>query len=192
MPEYDEYDSLSSAAVPGIDETEAGGQRTDGQASVDSGAALQQQLEAAKAETEQQRQLYLRALADFENYKRRTDRFMRERSDEGRRELLKRLLPVLDNLERAEHFRDLGTSPEQISEGFLATIKQFRSLLESEGVRPIETVGKTFDPSLGEAIATRPAPDVAPNTVLDEARKGYVVGNDVLRPAQVIVSKPSE
>lgn len=182
MPDADEFDSLSSSAVPGIDAAPPNGEAPDPAA---------EQVEKYKAEADAQRQAYLRTLADFENYKKRTDRYLRERSDEGRRQLLLRMLPVLDNLERAAAYREQGTPAEQLVDGLLATVRQFVNMLESEGVRPVEVKGKAFDPRVSEAIATRDD-GAAPNTVLDEARKGYMLGDEVLRPAQVVVSKPSE
>ena len=186
MPDSDEFDSLSTAGVPGIDAAPPNGEAT---AAPEMGAS---ELEKARTETDEQRQLYLRTLADFDNYKKRTDRFMRERSDQGRRELLLRLLPVLDNLERAAAYREQGLPAEQLVDGLLATVKQFKAMLENEGVRTIELKGKTFDPNLSEAVATRDAPEATPNSVLEEARKGYTIGDEVLRPAQVIVAKRPE
>lgn len=186
MAAADDFDSLSSSAVPGIDETPA-----NGPAPADPDA-LRSELERARAQAQEQRDLYLRALADLDNYKKRTDRFIREQSDAGRRALLNRVLGVLDNLERAAAYRRQGTSAEQLVDGLLATIKQFSSLLEAEGVKPVELTGKMFDPKVSEAVGTRVAADKPANTVLDEARRGYMIGEELLRPAQVIVSKPSE
>lgn len=174
---YDEFDSLSGAPMPGIDDAPAGdGQRDD-------------EIDRLRKQADEQRALYLRALADFENYKRRMERDQRSLSDFGRRELIKKLLPALDNLQRAAKYRERGTPPEQIVDGLLATVKQFETILDGENVRPIETVGKAFDPALSEAIGTAANGAVPENTVLDEARRGYMIGDDVLRPAQVIVSK---
>src|SRR5579872_1158073 len=117
MADTDEFDSLSSSAVPGIDAAPPNGEAPVGS------NAQQAELDKAKAEADAQRQAYLRTLADFENYKRRTDRFLRERSDEGRRQLLVRLLPVLDNLERAAAYREKGTPAEQLVDGLLATVR---------------------------------------------------------------------
>lgn len=175
---YDEFDSLSGAPMPGIDDAPPGdGRRRD------------EELDALRKVADEQRALYLRALADFENYKRRMERDQRSLSDFGRRELIKKLLPALDNLQRAAQYRERGTPPEQIVDGLLATVKQFETILDSENVRPIETVGKPFDPAISEAVGTAPNGSVPDNTVLDEARRGYMIGDDVLRPAQVIVSK---
>jgi len=177
----DEYDSLSGSPLSGIDDVAP----ADGAAG---DAGLRSELASAKAQAEENRNLYLRALADFDNYKKRVDRMISERSDAGRRDLLKRILDVLDSLDRAASFRQQGTPPEQLVDGLLATAKQFGTILETEDVRPIDVVGKPFDPAVAEAVGTRANPDVAEHTVLDEARKGYRIGDDVLRPAQVIVS----
>jgi molecular chaperone GrpE len=182
----DDFDSLSSSAVPGVDQPPANGPAP---ADVD---ALRSELERVRVQAQEQRDLYLRALADLDNYKKRTDRFIREQSDAGRRALLNRVLGVLDNLERAAAYRRQGTSAEQLVDGLLATIKQFASLLEAEGVKPVELTGKMFDPKVSEAVGTRVEPDKPANTVVDEARRGYMIGEELLRPAQVIVSKPSE
>ncbi len=182
----DEYDSLSGAPVPGIDDASLQ-QSADGQADSEI-ARVRAELSTARAEADEQRDRYLRALADFENYKKRVDRTTAERSASGRRDVLKRVLSVLDNLYRAAAYRDQGVAPEQLVDGLLATVKQFTTLLETEDVRPIEVVGRPFDPAVAEAVGTRPNPDVPEHTVLDEARKGYRIGEDVLRPAQVIVS----
>lgn len=187
MTTSEEFDSVSDADAAGVESASPNG---EAQATDDSTSRTE--LDKSKAQAEENRQLYMRALADFENYKKRTERFMRERSDERRRELLVRLLPVLDNLQRAAGYREQGTPAEQLVDGLLATVKQFTSLLEAEGVRALELKGKAFDPALSEAIATRDDDAAAPNTVVDEARKGYMIGDDVLRPAQVIVSKASE
>ncbi|MDQ6766870.1 MAG: nucleotide exchange factor GrpE [Candidatus Eremiobacteraeota bacterium] len=187
MADNNDSDSPSGAAVPGIEQAPA-----DGQASADGATSLQSQLDKARGQTQEQRDLYLRALADLDNYKKRTERLIREQSDAGRRALLSRILTVLDSLERAAAYRQQGVPAQQLVDGLLATVKQFHSLLEAEGVRPIELTGKTFDPKVSEAVATRVEPGAPVNTVVDQARKGYMIGDDLLRPAQVIVAKESE
>lgn len=179
MPEInpvDEFDSLSGAAMPGIDETP-------------DAASLRDELESSRKQVEEQRSLYLRALADFDNYKKRMDREKRAQSEFGRREVIKRLLPVLDNLLRAAEYRDRGTPADQIVEGLLATVKQLEAALAAENVRSIDTVGKPFDPLVSEAVGTSIDGSLPDDTVVNEARKGYAIGDDVLRPAQVIVSR---
>lgn len=179
MPEsnpLDEFDSLSGAPMPGVDDTP-------------DIASVRDELERTRKQLDEQRALYLRVLADFENYKKRIERDQRALSDFGRRELLKRLLPVLDSLQRAAAYREGGTPPEQIVDGVLATVKQFEAVLDAENVKPIETVGKPFNPALSEAVGTAADGQVPDGTVLNEARRGYRIGDDVLRPAQVIVAR---
>ena len=189
MPELnptDEFDSLSSGPLPGVDAAADAAADGDGRPE----PSLHDQLDQARAQAEEQRNLYLRTLADFDNYRKRAERDVRELSERGRRDLLKRILPVLDNLARAEAYREAGTPAEQIVDGVLQTAKQLMAALAAENVRPIEVVGKPFDPSLAEAIATQPAgPDAPDGTVVAEAAKGYYIGDEVLRPAQVIVAK---
>lgn len=183
---HDEYDSLASGPLPGVDPA------TDGAPAGSAAAAessLRDDLDKAYQRLEEQRNLHLRVLADFENYKKRAERVARDRLEEERRKLLTRILGVVDNLERAAAYREQGAPAEQLVDGVLATIKQFRDVLEAEGVRPIEVVGKPFDPKVAEAIAVHRDDKVPENTILEEARKGYKLGDEVLRPAQVVVSK---
>lgn len=182
MPEsnpLDEFDSLSGAPVPGIDETP-------------DSATLRQELDRMRGQVEEQRALYLRALADFDNYKKRMQRDQRALSDLGRRDLLKRILPVLDSLLRAQGSAKERGESGPLVDGLDAIIKQFESSLEAEQVRPIDTVGKPFDPTVSEAVGTAADGSAPDNTVIAEARRGYVVGDEILRPAQVIVSKHTD
>ena len=128
-------------------------------------------------------------MADFENYKRRNQRDSARISDARRREVLKRFLPVLDNLERAVSSK--GAENNALLEGVQQTLKGFEALLGMEGVKPINLKGEKFDPNLAEAIGTQTAQDFEDDTVLEEAQKGYMIGDELLRPAKVIVAKNS-
>jgi molecular chaperone GrpE len=95
-------------------------------------------------------------------------------------------LPVLDNLERALAFKD----DAGLRGGLEATLRAFESMLESEGVKHLPLKGERFDPKVAEAIGTQAGPaGTADDTILEEAQKAYVMGEDVLRPGQVIVAK---
>lgn len=155
-----------------------------------SGAGLQSQLDAANARAEDNYNKFLLAMADFENYKKRIERQFREIADSGRRELLKNFLPVLDNLERALSVEE--TTLEALRNGVQQTLKGFESVLGIEGVKPLSLKGSKFDPKLAEAIGTQPSPGVEDDTVLEEAQKAYMIGDELLRPAKVIVSKSSD
>ncbi len=151
--------------------------------SPDSGA---DELAAAKAKAEDNYNKFLLAMADFENYKKRVERQLGEISLAGKKSVLKKILPVLDNLERALTY-DPGS--EGLQSGLAATLRGFESVLESEGVKAMPLKGARFDPKYAEAIGTRSSPNVPEETVLDEAARAYVMGDDVLRVGQVIVAK---
>jgi molecular chaperone GrpE len=159
----------------------------NGEASSAAGAELQSQLEAANARADENYNKFLLAMADFENYKKRIERDAARIADAGRRELLKSFLPVIDNLERALSFED--ASADSLRNGVQQTLKGFEALLSMQGVKPIAVKGQKFDPNVAEAIGTQAAEGVEDDTVLEEAQKGYAIGDELLRPAKVIVAK---
>ncbi|HEY9179128.1 MAG TPA: nucleotide exchange factor GrpE [Candidatus Baltobacteraceae bacterium] len=154
---------------------------------VSASADLQAQLDAANARAEDNYNKFLLAMADFENYKKRIERQFREIADSGRRDLLKNFLPVMDNLERALSFQE--TSLDALRNGVQQTLRGFEAVLGIEGVKPLSLKGQKFDPKLAEAIGTQQADGVEDETILEEAQKGYTVGDELLRPAKVIVAK---
>lgn len=156
-------------------------------APVNGAAGSSDELAAAKAKAEENYNKFLYAMADFENYKKRVERQLADIALAGKKSVLKKMLPVLDNLERALNY-DAGS--EGLRGGLEATLRSFESALESEGVRAVPLRGRKFDPKLAEAIGTRPAPNgVGDDEILEEAQRAYVIGEDVLRPGQVIVAK---
>jgi molecular chaperone GrpE len=176
----DEY--VTEADVPAASD--------NGTATTDSATAeLQAQLDAANARADDNYNKFLLAMADFENYKKRIERQFREIADSGRRELLKNFLPVLDNLERALSIEE--TSLEALRNGVQQTLKGFESVLGIEGVKALSLKGQKFDPKVAEAIGTQQAEGVEDDTVLAEAQKAYTIGDELLRPAKVIVAKNS-
>ena len=154
---------------------------SESQASGDEAAANA----AAQALAEERYKELQYARAEIENVRKRAERIATDRLSSGRKALVGKFLPVLDNLRRATTYEH----SEGLREGLGATLKEFESLLASEQLRPIEIAGKPFDPRLAEAIATRAVPDVDDGTVVEEVRRGYLLGDDVLRPALVVVSK---
>jgi molecular chaperone GrpE len=147
---------------------------------------LAAELVAARATAEENYNKFLYAMADFENYKKRIERQLGDIALAGKKSVLTRMLPVLDNLERAVAFEE----SEGLRDGLQATLRMFESALAGEGVKVVPLKGLPFDPKLAEAIATQPAPEgVAEDTVLDEARKAYAIGDEVLRPGHVVVAK---
>lgn len=148
---------------------------------------LREQLAAANARADENYNQFLRAVADLDNFKKRTERDLRKMLVDRRRILIERFLPVLDNLERA---LESDAKSDALRGGIEQTLRGFRAVLQAEGVRPIEVAGKTFDPSVAEAIGTAsPSDGVAEDTVVEESQKGYTIDGELLRPAKVIVAK---
>jgi molecular chaperone GrpE len=147
--------------------------------------AGESELSAAKALADERYAELQYARAEIENVRKRAMRLADERLAHSRKQLLGKFLPVLDNLQRALKFDD----SQGLRGGLQATLKGFEVLLASEGLVAIETVGKAFDPHVAEAIATRETHDHVDDVVLEEAQSGYRLGEDVIRPALVVVSK---
>ncbi len=146
---------------------------------------LTTELAAAKALADERYADLQYARAEIDNVRKRAERSAFERLAYARRQLLERFLPVLDNLQRALAFDD----SEALRGGLQATLRGFEGVLTSEQVVTLETVGKPFDPHLAEAIATRESSDYADDIVIEEAQRGYRMGDDLLRPALVVVAK---
>jgi molecular chaperone GrpE len=138
---------------------------------------------------EEERGRHLRLLADFDNYRRRVARDRDMAREEERRAVLRPLLPVLDTLERA---LAAGSSDPTFYEGVAATYRLFLEALREVGAVPIDTVGRPFDPTLHEAVGTAAPDDVEPGTIVRETRRGWRVGDELLRPSEVVVATAPE
>jgi molecular chaperone GrpE len=152
-------------------------------------ADLQAQLEAKDKEIAELKDKYLRALADFENARKR----IRQQSEESvrlqRESLLRDLLPIVDNLERAVEAAQGGGNGKPIVEGVQMVLASLLDYLRVQGVTPIEAKGRMFDPRLHEAVDHVESPHHEPNTVVEEMHRGYAAGDRILRPARVSVAK---
>ena len=131
----------------------------------------------------------LRAQAELENYRKRARREYDEAQRYREIDLLRDLLPVLDNVYRAIDAAEKTTDVDSLRSGFRMAAQQLEKLLDAHGCRTIETDGAPFDPTVHEAIQQQPAADVAPGTVVATASRGYRLHDRVVRPAQVVVSK---
>ena len=145
------------------------------------------EVERLKEELRHEHEMYLRALADFDNYRKRIERERATAARTGTREIILSLLSVLDGFDRAlEH---LGDKPSPVSDGFLAIHRKLRGLLEAQGVTPFKSVGKTFNPELHEAIGSVQSDAHESGEIVDEVQRGYRWGDEVLRPARVRVAE---
>ncbi len=146
--------------------------------------------ENAEASVERQRDEYLalaqRTQADFENYRKRAAREAAAAGERGRSTLVRELLPVLDNLERALASAEEGE--QHLAEGVKLVHSELLAVLHRNGVEQFDPSGERFDPTFHEALSTREDDDADPGVVLDVIEKGYRVNGTVLRPARVVVS----
>jgi molecular chaperone GrpE len=162
------------------------------QASADARVAeLEAQLEAAKSEATQNWDRFLRERAEMENFRKRQERMAGDRVRREKRELLAKVLEVVDNLERALAFQDT-MDRESLQQGMRMLQWQLNELLKAEGLTAVPTVGEPFDPYVHEAIETVPSADHPEGTVVEEIRRGYKLGDETLRPARVKVSSGPE
>ncbi len=157
---------------------------------VDPITRLKNEIEAAKAESSTNWDLYLRERADLENARKRHQRDKEDALRFANDRLLKEMIPVLDNLERAvEHAGQDNDNNQGLLEGVNMTINQFRKALEDFAVKPINAIGTDFDPNLHQAMGQVESADQAPNTVVSEFQKGYLLHDRLLRPSLVMVAK---
>jgi len=131
----------------------------------------------------------LRLAAELDNLRKRQERELSEVRQFANENLLRELLPVLDNLERAlEHGRQNET-PEALMEGLDLVHQDFLKVLGRFGITPLDSVGERFNPTYHHAVMEEEAPEVEDQTVLKELQKGYLLQNRLLRPAMVVVSR---
>lgn len=153
----------------------------------DTTAGEPSEIERLKEELRQKDDLYLRVLADFENYRKRVERERVSAARSGKREIILALLETLDSFDRAlEHLSD---EPTSIVEGVRAIHRRLLRQLEAQGVTPFTSRGEAFDPNLHEAVASMESDDYESGTVADELQRGYRWGDEVLRPARVRVAR---
>lgn len=131
---------------------------------------------------------YLRQAAEFENYKRLSQREQRDQIRFGNEQLLKELLPVVDNLERALVSARQANEGDGLVKGVDLTLKQLLGALAKFGVNPIQSVGQPFDPASHQAVAHVPSDKVPVDSIVEEFQKGYKLHDRILRAAMVTVS----
>jgi molecular chaperone GrpE len=145
------------------------------------------EIDRLKEEVRREHDMYLRALADHDNYRRRVERERAGAARSGKREVILSLLDVIDGFDRAlQHMDD---APSSVVEGFEALQRKLLGVLAAHGVTPLRSVGETFNPEMHEAVATIASDEIEPNIVAEELQRGYRWGDEVLRPARVRVAQ---
>jgi molecular chaperone GrpE len=154
---------------------------------------LEKEAESAKQEAQENYDKYLRVFAEFDNYKKRSTREMNDFRKYANEALLRDMLTVVDNLERAiDSSNDHAENTSSIVEGVRMTLGGILDLIEKHHVSPIESEGKPFDPQFHQAFQQEESEDHPSNTVLKEFQKGYLLHDRLLRPSMVVVSKKKE
>ncbi len=149
---------------------------------------LQLALAAKAEEVTSVNDKYLRLAAEFDNYKRLIQRDQRDQIRFGNEHLLKELLPVVDNLERAVKSSREGGGSDVLIQGVDLTLKQLTGALTRFHVVPVETVGRPFDPATHQAVTSIESEKVPKQHVVDELQRGYLLHDRILRAAMVSVS----
>jgi len=184
MAESDENTQQSAQATSAPGASTASTPSTDAEARI---AELETQLAAAKAEAGQNWDKFLRERAEMDNFRKRQERMSSDRVRREKRELLGKVLEVVDNLERALTFQDT-MDRDALQQGMRMLQWQLNELLKAEGLTAVPSVGEQFDPYVHEAIESVASEEHPEGVVIEEVRKGYKLGDETLRPARVKVS----
>jgi len=197
QPEMELLDPEDSAATSEQGSDSRAGETSFGGPEIAELVASRAELKRLQGALNEAQEISARRQADFENFRKRTERERTETYSRLAGELARQLLPVLDNLGRAleaertveanesKEFRDFLHGVELIS-------RQLHDVLESLGVQPIPSVGERFDPHIHEAVVTEPSDEFEPDTVTQELTRGYRIGDRLLRPAMVKVASRKE
>jgi molecular chaperone GrpE len=162
----------------------------------DASDQVDEDFDALLADAQRERDEYLdlakRTKADFENYRKRMGSEVQAAAGRGKAEVIREVVPVLDDLERAIQAAGLdpeGDSDDGLAHGVLLVFRSLRDSLSRNGVEAVDPKGEKFDPMVHEALSTAPAEGVEPGTVVEVLQKGYRLGEQLIRPARVVVSE---
>jgi molecular chaperone GrpE len=172
---------------PGVAPVESGGDDAGSAAGPGPESALTEQIQKLAAEKQDLTNTLVRLQADFDNYRKRTEKERDQARHRGVENLIEQLLPVLDGFDRALAAHD-DPAYEGYRKGFELIRKQLWDLLAKQGVHRIEAVGKEFDPNVHHAVEHVPTNDYPDGAVIDEFQPGYTFHHRVLRPAMVRVA----
>lgn len=157
---------------------------------------VEKDLDALLADTQRERDEYLelakRTKADFENFRKRMSAEVLAASGRGKAEVLLGVLPVLDDLERALQAAGLdpeGDSDDGLAHGVLLVFRSLRDTLNKNGIEAVDPTGEKFDPQVHEALSTLAAEGIESGTVVETMQKGYRLGEQLIRPARVVVAE---
>lgn len=152
----------------------------------------QELLEAKDQEINRLQEQLKRVTADTENYRKRMDANFERRVDSAKEDIFRKLLPIIDHLEMAIEASRKGGTVESLCQGVELVLKDAVKMMESYAVVPIEAKGKAFDPACHEAVMMEESDELPDETVSNEFKKGYKIGDRVLRPSMVCVARSTK
>jgi molecular chaperone GrpE len=183
-PEHDTSSAEQSPLTDGTDNTEETAVTTEEPAEEPDPVAK------LKEELEEMRDKYLRLFAEFDNFKRRSAKERLDYMKTAGQDILRDLIPVLDDMERAEKSISSAADIEAVKEGFLLIKDKFNKNLAAKGLKPMESIGQAFDADFHEALTEIPAhSEEMKGKVIDEVEKGYLLNEKIIRYAKVVVGK---
>jgi molecular chaperone GrpE len=148
------------------------------------------ELEKLKAELEDQKDKFVRKVAEFENFRRRSAKERVELIQTASKEVITDLLDVLDDCERAQKQIEKSEDNKEIKDGVLLVFNKLRNILSAKGLKQMQTIHEEFNPDLHEAITEIPAPtEQLKGKILDEVVKGYYLNDKIIRHAKVVIGK---
>jgi len=150
---------------------------------------LQAERDKAIEERDQRHERLLRVSADFDNFRKRSRKDVEQAEHRGRETILRELLPVFDNLERAAAAAEGADDVAAVREGVQMVLKLFADTASRLELKRVESVGQRFDPNVHDAFQQIETEDAAPGTVIQEYQPGYRLGERLLRPAMVVVAR---
>jgi molecular chaperone GrpE len=149
----------------------------------------EEECQKAKEEADNNLNKLRYLMADFDNYRKRIERQVESKINQGKAELILKFVSIHDDLSRAVETAKQGKSEQVVIEGLEGILRNVETLFDAEGVKEIETTGTPFDPNIHDAISFKYDDTVPENTVIAEIRKGYMISDKVLRPSLVEISK---
>jgi molecular chaperone GrpE len=156
----------------------------------DEGSDLQKEYEKMKGQYDETKDKYLRLLAEFDNFKKRTVREKMDFMRSAAQDTMSALLPVLDDFDRAKKAADSNDKGDLFNEGVGLVYQKLYTTLKQKGLKPMETDGQPFDPELHEALTEIPAPaEELKGHIVDTVEKGYWLNDKIIRHAKVVVGK---
>jgi molecular chaperone GrpE len=152
-------------------------------------AVLKEELREARKSSDNNLNRLKYMMAEFDNYRKQMEKQIDSRIESGKAELLVKFLSLRDDYLRALEMAKQSKSETVVIEGLEGILKNFDSLLRSEGIMEIETIGTPFDPNVHDAIGFSHQDEIEENIITKEIRKGYMLNNKVLRPSLVLISR---